>query len=314
MPVYIERSTYKEFGNCVKIYNEISELYVTTDFGPRVIHYSLLGGSNIMFNNHQHVNIKRGEDFDRTFYSGAYWDVYGGNRMWVCPEIMPDTFYPDHDQVDYEIILNGAIFMCKPQIHNDVQLSMRVTLEESSSRVHLVYTAKNIGNTPKVMSAWSISAVDAGGFEIIPQSTEKKGVIPNRLISLWDYSDMSDKRLHWLKNYIVLQQIPDIDRPTKVGINNTDGWACYLNKGICFVCRYNHDPDGNYADLGVSYESYANQYYLEMESMAPLKRIETDQSSVHEETWEVFPVESVPDYACESKLSAFVDEFIRHKD
>jgi len=310
MPVITEKTTYGSFGNCLRIYNGFVELYVTLDFGPRIIHYSLLGGPNVMFTNENKINIKQGKDFDQVFYPGAYWDIYGGNRIWVSPEVMPDTFYPDHEPVQFKICSNGATFVCKPQVYNNVQVSLGVVLDEASSRVYLTFRVKNVGNQPRVMAAWSVTAVDAGGFEVIPQPSVVKGVLPNRHISLWDYTDMNDERLYWGKKFIVLRHASEVTRPTKIGINNVDGWACYINKGLCFVSRYNHELQGVYHDFGASYESFANEHYVEMESVGPLREIAPGQSAVHLENWEVFPVEKAPDYQSEDELAAFVANFI----
>lgn len=309
MPVKIEKIAYKsparDFGACLRLSNKVAELYVTLDFGPRVIHYSLAGGPNVMFTNDYGVNIKRGEDFDRVFYPGACWDIYGGNRIWASPEVMPDTFYPDHEPVAYEIIDGGAIFTAPPQIHTNVQVSLKAALAEDSSRAYLTFKVRNVGDRPKVMAAWSVTAVDAGGFAVIPQPTIKKGVLPNRLVSLWDYTDMTDERVYWGKKYIVLRQSARVARPIKIGINNVDGWACYFNKGLCFICRYRHDPEGNYHDFGASYESYANEHYLEMESAGPLREIGPGQAAVHREIWELVKVEKAPDPRREDELDAF---------
>ena len=310
MSVTILKTTYPNFGNCVRIYNDVAELFVTLDFGPRVIHYSMLGAPNMMFTNERQVNIKRGEDFDRVFYPGASWNIYGGNRLWVSPEVMPDTFYPDHDPVDFGPVPNGAVFTCQPQIHNKVQLSVQVSLDEGSSRAFLAYTVKNTDSIRKSMAAWSVTAVDAGGREIIPQPTVKKGVLPNRLVSLWDYSDMTDPRIYWGKSFIVIKHDPGIAKPVKIGINNVDGWACYINKGQCFVCRYDHDPAGVYHDFGVSYESFANGDYLEMESVGPLRQIAPGKSTIHHEVWDLFCIDRPPDYRSEAEIAAFVDQYL----
>jgi len=310
MSVNVVETTYRNFGNCVRIHNDVSELFVTLDFGPRIIHYSLLGAPNIMFTNDRQVNIKKGEDFDRTFYPGAYWNIYGGNRLWVSPEVMPDTFYPDHDQVAVRTVPGGAIFTCQPQIHNKVQLSIQVCLEEESSRAFLAYTVKNVDTVPKTMAAWSVTAVDAGGREIIPQPTVKKGVLPNRVVSLWDYSDMNDPRIYWGKDFIIVKHDPAIAKPVKIGINNVDGWACYVNKGQCFVCRYDHDPAGVYHDFGASYESFANGDYLEMESVGPLQQIVPGEAAIHHEVWDLHSIDNPPDYNSEAEIANFVGRYI----
>lgn len=307
MSVTIQKITYRSFGDCVRIFNDVAELYVTLDFGPRIIHYSLLDSPNMMFTNERRVNIKQGGDFDEVFYPGAYWNIYGGNRLWVSPEMMPDTFYPDHEPVDFEPVPNGALFTCQPQIHNKVQLSVRVSLDEDSSRAFLAYSVKNVDSVSRLMAAWSVTALDAGGWEIIPQQVVKKGVLPNRMISLWDYSDMSDPRIHWGKRFIVLRHNSDIVNPFKIGINNVEGWACYINKGQCFVCHHDHDSDGVYHDFGASYESFINGDYVEMESTGPLQTIVPGESAIHDEVWDLRAIDSPPDYSNEADITAFID-------
>ena len=307
MSVTIQRTTYRNFGNCVKIFNNVAELYVTLDFGPRVIHYSMLDAPNMMFTNERRVNIKQGCDFDQVFYPGAHWNIYGGNRLWVSPEVMPDTFYPDHEPVDFELAANGALFTCQPQIHNKEQLSVRVTLDEVSSQVYLNYSVKNVDSVSRSMAAWSVTALDAGGSEIIPHPAVKKGVLPNRLVSLWDYSDMHDPRVLWGKRFIVVRHDPKIAKPFKVGINNVEGWACYINKGYGFICRYEHNPYGSYHDFGASYESFVNGDYIEMESVGPLQDIAPGKSATHDEVWELAVADTLTDYSCEKEIADFID-------
>ena len=96
MSVKREEILHPEYGKCLRISNPVAELFVTLDYGPRIIHYSFLDGPNMFFVNKDPDNVRKGEAFDTTFYPGAYWNIYGGNRIWVSPHSFPHAFYPDH--------------------------------------------------------------------------------------------------------------------------------------------------------------------------------------------------------------------------
>ena len=311
MSVTLEWSDYSIYGKCLHIYNDVAELYVSSEFGPRVLHYSLKGQPNTFYTNEGMNYIQKGPEFDNTFYPGAYWNVYGGNRLWKSPHFKQTNYYPDHDAVDVEVLNDGAIFRCKPQIFNNVQHTVEIHLAENSSEVSMRYEIKNVSDEQKKIACWALSVCDIGGVSIFPQPQTRLGVLPNRHISLWDYSDMRDERVYWGGKYVALLGDPNASSPIKIGINNVDGWACYLNKGFCFVLRYEHVEGGEYTDFGVSYESYANPYFLELESMSPTKELSYGESVTHAESWELFTYSKALDYKDESQVDLFVERYIK---
>ena len=97
-----ELITYKEFGNCLKISDGITEAVVTIDFGPRIIRYGFINKENVMCDTmHKAEEPLCGEAFDKYYYKGAKWYNYGGHRLWISPESLPETYYPDNDKVLY---------------------------------------------------------------------------------------------------------------------------------------------------------------------------------------------------------------------
>ena len=48
-----------------------------------------------------------------------------------------------------------------------------------------------------------------------------------------------------------------------------------------------HDEKAKYPDFGASYETYSNDFMLEMESLSPLVKLDPDQDMVHIEEWEL---------------------------
>lgn len=310
MAVKIERKNYSSFGQCLHIHNEVAELYVAVEFGPRVLHYSLKGGDNFFYTNEAKNYIQKGPAFDEAFYPGAHWDVYGGNRLWRCPHHFPTVFYPDHDPVEVEEVEGGAILRCPPQIHNRVRNTVEVRLDPDSSGVRMRYAIENVGDEEKKIGCWALNVCKVGGVSVFPQPQTPLGFIPNRHITLWDYTDMRDPRVTWGGKYVALRGDPKVDKPIKIGINNVDGWAFYLNMGLCYLLRFDHVDGAEYADFGVSYETYTNPYFLELESLSPLKTLAPGRAVEHRERWALSPCDVKLDPTDEAAVDRFVGQFV----
>jgi len=305
---------YSEYGNCVHICDDTAGLIVAIDYGPRVMSYSLDGGRNVLFNNRDPDNVKKGPAFDEVFYPGAYWNIHGGNRLWVSPHSFPHAFYPDNEPVEPELLPDGAIFRCPPQKVNEVRNEVEIRMDRGKGGVSLRFRVTNVGKSAKRMGAWSVTAMAPGGLEIIPQPTWPAGVLPNRRIALWDYTAMRDERIYWGNRYVAVKQDPNNEKPLKLGINNVDGWACYINTGSCFLCRHPHVEGAEYPDFGVSFETYTHDRMLEMESLSPLALVVPGAAVEHIERWELFPAQAPLDWRNETDVAAFVAENIAAED
>ena len=69
----------------------------------------------------------------------------------------------------------------------------------------------------------------------------------------------------------------------KFGIKSNKGYAVYLNHGDCFLKCFDISKDGFYTDGGVTYETYTNKYFLEMESLSESQTIPPSGSVEHTE-------------------------------
>ena len=128
---------------------------------------------------------------------------------------------------------------------------IEVTMSPDEAKVTVLHRITNKGLWPVELAAWSLSVMAAGGKEIIPQNARDTGMLPNRMISLWPYTKLNDPRVYWGEKYITLQQDINAKTPFKIGLNNEDGWAVYLNHGNAFV-KYQHIPNAVYPDFGSS--------------------------------------------------------------
>ena len=102
---------------------------------------------------------------------------------------------------------------------------------------------------------------------------------------------MNDPRIYWGDNFIVLKQDETISQPFKIGITNYDGWVGYNFENLLFIKRFSGMKQGKYPDLGVSFETYTNQDFIELETLSELKRIAPNESVTHEEQWSLHKVE-----------------------
>lgn len=287
----IEKITHKDYGNCLRLSNPSVTIMVSLDYGPRILHFSMNDGPNVMFFNRDPEYLKKGVDFDRVFYPGAYWNIRGGNRLWIAPHSYPHAFYPDNEPVEYALLESGARFTPKPRTQIGAQLSTEVLLDKEAPTVTINQSVRNISSEPKKWAAWSITSVDAGGIVIIPLSQKQTGVLPNRQVVYWPYTDIADNRIILRNRYAVLVHDRNVSAPFKIGFNNDAGWACYVNNGMCLTIRYEHIDQVEYPDFGVSYETFADDRMVEMEALSPLKILQPGESVSLLEKWNLSALE-----------------------
>ena len=89
----------------------------------------------------------------------------------------------------------------------------------------------NKSGSQKEASIWAISVTSKGGRAIQKQCCDKTKFRHNRMITFWDYVDLSDDRFFADKEYYALQQKDGYDVPFKFGTNNTHGSIITVNNG-----------------------------------------------------------------------------------
>ncbi len=276
--IKIEKRAFEGWNNCLQISNGIVDLILTTDIGPRIMRYGFIGEENELCVVESEKGLTGGDD----------WRIYGGHRLWHSPEDKERTYVPDNAAVEWKEIKDGIKVSQRTEALTGIKKEMEIRLSSEGSGVYLLHRLINKGTQPVELSVWSLTAMATGGMEVVPQAGKDTGLLPNRIISLWPYSKLNDPRVTFGEEYIILKQAPDIKAPFKFGIPNEQGWAAYFNHGHLFVKYYRHDAEASYPDLGVSYETYTNDFMLEMETLSPLVMLEPDSKAEHTERWELF--------------------------
>lgn len=302
--ITIKEITYGQYGRCVEISNGIVDLVVTVDIGPRVIRFGMIGKEN---------EFCEAPDAVTQLDNGKEWRILGGHRLWHSPEGSPRSYSLDDEPAEWSLIENGIKVSQKVEPWVQVKKEMEITLAACCNKVRVIHRLTNKNAWPVEFSVWALSVMAPGGKEIVPQPDRKTGLLGNRVLALWPYTQMNDSRIYWGDRYIVLEQDPTIKQPIKFGINNEEGWGAYFNHNNLYIKRYFHQMNAPYPDFGVSYETYANDFMLEMESLSPLSVVQPDQTISHMEEWELIAGVAMPSND-EEELDRVVQKYIRNCD
>ena len=300
MAIKIDKINFLGWENSIKLSNGIIDVVATTDIGPRIVRFGFENDVNEFNLDPKTIGLKGGDEYR----------YYGGHRLWHSPEDRKRTYVPDNDEVDWHEIENGVRLIQKPEKWVNTQKQIDIILSPDESRVRLVHRIINLGAWPIELSAWTITVLATEGIEIIPQPNKDTDLLPNRQIVLWPYSKMNDKRVYWGEKYIALKQDPNNKAPFKLGINNQEGWAAYARGGHLFVKRYYPQHDATYPDFGVSFETYTNDWMLEIETLSPFTKLQPGETVEHIEEWELYNNVNVKDID-EGAFDKVVEKYCR---
>lgn len=279
----IEKMQYSHFGECYRISNGVVELFATTERGPRIICYRLIGGTNIL----AEFGPEKYQDTDL-----GRWNILGGHRLWCAPEAMPRSYAPDNDPLEVEVVGENAVRFIKPvEPGTGILKEILVTMDSDGTRVELTHKVTNKNMWAVELAPWSLSIMNGCGTTIIPQEpfqSNSENLLPVRPVTLWSYTDMSDSRWKWGKKYIQLKSDPNLNFAQKCGVANKQGWVCYNRENLLFIKRFPYIEGANYVDFGCNFETYTEGSFMEVESLGALSLVQPDASVTHVENWYLF--------------------------
>lgn len=277
----IEQISYKHFGCCYRLYNDLIDLLVTGEFGPRIIRFGFIDGEN------EFAEV----DFSLAVPSYGTWRLHGGHRFWHAPEDMIRTYIPDDEPVLVE--QHGSFIRVRQPLEPKTGISkeLDIALAPDCASVTVAHRLQNHNLWPVELAPWALTAMRAGGTCILPLP-RRRAPVPGELpgistLTLWQYSDMSDSRFSWGRHYIRIRHDREQDAPQKIGALVKDGWAAYLRQGNLFLKTFNYVEGANYPDRGCSVEVFFNDEFLELETLGPLTNLEPGASVEHRETWQL---------------------------
>lgn len=250
---------------------------VTTGCGPRVVFCGLERGRNLF------------AETPGVVLDGPHGPLrlLGGHRLWYAPEIVERTYWPDDRTVKVGEVPDGARFIAEPD-GVGIEKEMTLTLATDEARVTVAHTLRNTGEAAIELAPWALTMVPLGGVTLLPQprgNVDERGLLPNRFLTLWPYSDPTDPRLAWGNRVVLVRGEPG--PANKLGYRNAHGLLAHWLDGTLFIKEYAPHPDGAHPDNGCNAECYLNDTFMEVESLGPLVTLEPGKAVTHEEIWRI---------------------------
>lgn len=278
----LEKSYHQKFQNNIRLSNDVIEVTVTTEVGPRIIKYSFINGENIL-----------GEHFEIAVKTElGEWKPFAGHRLWIAPENMPNSYAPDNIPVKYEILNNLSIRLFQPlEPITQTQKVVTITLEKTGSKVFINHKIINRSKEPKEFSAWALTIMRGEGICEIPNEKYEpysaKTLLPVRNLTCWSYTDLSDSRWQFDREFIRLKVDKNKPEPQKIGVLNKQGWIAYNWQNLRFTKSFQFIENAIYPDLNSNTELYVAGDFVEVESLSPLQIIAPNEYLSYDETWKL---------------------------
>jgi len=279
----MERIQYRDLPNCIRLANDEIEVIVTTGVGPRIVGYSLVGGENVL-GFHPEAKVETGL---------SIWKPYGGHRLWIAPENMPNSYAPDNSPIEYSFDeKKNSIRLIQPiESVTKTQKEISVTLDQTGSGVRINHKITNCGSESVELAIWALTIMEGGGEVFIPNepfaSYSAETLLPVRNLTCWSYTDFTDSRWRFEKDFIRLKVDESKPEPQKIGVLNKPGWAMYRCRNLEFVKKFDYIENAAYPDLNSNTEIYTAGSFIEIESLAPQQKLAPGESTEHIELWEL---------------------------
>lgn len=308
--VTVEKIPFSGWEKCYRMTNGEVELVAVAEVGPRILHFGFRNGDNILYI----------DETGKGKTGGDEWIPYGGHRLWIAPEHVDTTYYPDNVEVDAKVNGNQLILTSIPEIHDEALRAEVKTLDDIESRLEdpeirqkvglqkiviltmsqdgdvvVEHKVVNRGYESIDMAPWALTVMGAGGVTIVPNAPYAPHgpdhFLPVRSLVLWSYTDLQDARLKFMDRYTTLRQDPEAESPIKFGFSDTGGWAAYARNETLFVKHLNYDPRQTYPDMGCSVEFFTNNEIMEIESVGPAVTLAPGGATSHFEKWRLHKIE-----------------------
>jgi len=271
--------------------NEV-ELLITLDVGPRIISYRHQGGLNVF------------KTFDDQLGTSgeADWQIRGGHRLWMAPETTL-SYFPDNQPVSFTLMDENHVCLRTPaEAESGIEKEIEIILDKKTSSVTLNHSISATKDMSSGIAPWGLTVLKAGGKAIIPMpprnlhpndlpATERNAgrdldlnLLPNRKMSLWAYTNLTDPRFNWCADRLEISQ--DANMPsTKLGFLHQLQSAHYEVEGYRFSKTIDYHQDATYPDGNCNLEIFTDGEMLELESLAPLVTLNKGDRIVHTENW-----------------------------
>ena len=265
----------------MRLTNGTVETVVTTGVGPRILAYNFVGGENVL-----------GWHPGAIIHSelGAY-HILGGHRLWAAPENMPLTYAPDNAPVEYffDEAANAVRLVQPVEPVSRTRKEITVRLDRAGSGLTIDHKITNVGEAETELAPWALTIMRGGGVCEVPNEKfapyGSETLLPVRNLTVWAYTDLADPRWSFDREMIRLRVDESLHEPQKIGVLNKQGWARYRLPDAIFTKYFEYTENAVYPDMNSNTELYTAGSFVELESLAPLEKLQPGEAAEHVERW-----------------------------
>lgn len=270
-------NSFLNLPNCVLVSNGLVDVVVATEIGPRVLRYGFANGPNMLG---EYPELKTETEW-------GTWKPWGGHRLWVAPEAMPQSYAPDNAPVEAEA---GEFSVCLSQAvdRSGIKKELSVRMQPDASTVELAHRLINQTDSSMRISPWAITIMREGGAAVMPLApfrSHDEELLPAQPVVRWYFTDWTDPRWTFGPAHISLRGDNSRKSPQKIGTLNAQRWCGFLHSDTFFVKEFACELNASYPDFGCNSEVYGDGSYLELESLGPLINLEPGSACSHVERW-----------------------------
>ncbi len=288
-----ELDCYKDYGRALEIENGVIRAVVTLDLGPRIIFFGFTDGKNILCDDRKLLGGNTDESYEKLFGTGKKWENLGGHRIWAAPEAWPITYTPDDLPVTYTKTKNGAVFTSDASEKAGFKKTLEIKMDNDDANMQVIMTLKNISNDIRNCALWALTVCTTGGTLILPMNNDDTGLLPNRVISVWPYTDMKDYRFDISDKYAVIENTAE-GSPMKLGFDLKRGNSYYFVNGNVFRKEFDtFHGEKPYFDNGSSFETYNCDKFIEIETLSNAEKLAPQEEIEHIESWSLYKAENL---------------------
>ena len=265
---------HNQLGNCLRIQNSYYEMHIALDYGIRIMHFSRREQENILYI----------QPDDVTELINGEWRNRGGHRIWIAPESNL-SYCPDNEKIKYESADDAVLLTQKKDEWLNIEKSLKIIFKDET--IELTHIAQNLNNDTMCFSVWPITSLIPGGYVLMPFTPKRENIFsPNKTLSLWGDSTLSDEQLIFEEDKIVLHHKMKAEQ-LKIGAFVKEGIVYYQLKDMTFVKSFCVDINALYPDNGVNCEVYLCKFMIEVESLSPMYKVNPGDKVTHKEFWKI---------------------------
>lgn len=305
LPLSVKELTSEEFGHCALLEYDDIEMYVTLDYGPRIVSVRKHGMPNLLY--HQ-----PDPEFERNH----------GHKMRITLEKSTNGIYCDNSPVRYSPLTDGVSFVQTLSDPVHLELRMDIVFETDIGSFMVVHSVLNQSLEDQKLSIYTETPFQNEGFVFIPQSNIREADRPSRILSLWNNCRWNDKRLFIGNQYVTVHNIkPERERAgefqliggdliesrLKIGVNNTAGFCGYIEGKHALIKRYAHNRNALYPFNSCSAFATANDGYLSIQNTSPFYMISPGETARFIESWIFARVSGMVHSGNEEEIDEFIN-------